>query len=141
MSTADDGSPTMGMYSVPLCTFKKAQTVDFQLRIFEHTHTPYPHLWWKYFKALRGREASQSLCKSTENKEQGDTHVGRAACLPVAESLKSDTFWGTVSQKQSRCQLMKDSASYVKECELQVQSPREALKSFKQGTAQPHLDY
>ena len=28
---------------------------------------------------------------------------------------------------------MKDSASYVKECELQVQSPREALKSFKQG--------
>lgn len=54
---------------------------------------------------------------------------------------ESDTFWGTVSQKQSKCQLMKDSASYVKECELQVQSPREALKSFKQGTVQPHLGY
>lgn len=37
---------------------------------------------------------------------------------------------------------MKDSASYVKECELQVQSPREALKSFKQaGTVQPYLGY
>lgn len=36
---------------------------------------------------------------------------------------------------------MKDSASYVKKCELQVQSPREALKSFKQGTVQPYLGY
>lgn len=68
-----------------------------------NTHTPYPHLQWKYFIALRGREASQSLCKSTKNREQGDTHVGRAACLPVAESLKSDTFLGTVGRKQSRC--------------------------------------
>lgn len=83
------------MYSVPLCTFKNGPN--------EHTHTPYPHLQWKYFIALRGREASQSLCKSTKNREQGDTHVGRAACLPVAESLKSDTFLGTVGRKQSRC--------------------------------------
>lgn len=34
---------------------------------------------------------------------------------------------------------MKDPASYAKECGLQAQSPREAMKSFKQGTARPYL--
>lgn len=58
-----------------LCAhLKMAQMVNFKLRIFEHTHTPYPHLQWKYFKAPRGREASQSLCKSSENRKQGHMH-------------------------------------------------------------------
>ena len=74
MSTADDGSPTMWMYSVPLCTFKKAQTVDFKLRIFEHTHTPYPTCGGNILKHWGAEKPARVCAKAPKTKSRG-THT------------------------------------------------------------------
>ena len=65
---------------------KMAQTVNFKLSIFEHTHThPTPTCSGNILKH-QGAEKPARVCVKAVKTESRDTRMGRAACLPAAES-------------------------------------------------------